>query len=107
MCIDVSGERIVSIFSVKQQEETSAKYLTLKMEATYSSETSDIFKRNTQRYASEDRNFPCHFVRMERFYNIPIEFGFTVKLVRLIKVCFSETYSTVSKVNIFPCIPYW
>jgi predicted membrane protein len=40
--------------------------------------------------------------RMEGFYNIPIEFGFTVKLVTLIIACLIETYSTVSLVNIFP-----
>jgi hypothetical protein len=34
-------------------------------------------------------------VRREVFYNIIIEFGIPRKLVRLIKMCLSETYSTV------------
>jgi hypothetical protein len=34
-------------------------------------------------------------VRREVLYNILIEFGITVKLVRLIKMCLSETYSRV------------
>jgi len=33
-------------------------------------------------------------VRMEILYNILVEFGIPMKLVRLIKVCLSETYST-------------
>jgi len=34
-------------------------------------------------------------VRMEVLYNILIEFGVPKKLVRLIKMCLTETYSTV------------
>jgi hypothetical protein len=34
-------------------------------------------------------------VRREVLYNIPIEFGVPMKLVRLIKVCINETYSEV------------
>jgi hypothetical protein len=30
-----------------------------------------------------------------QMYNIPIEFGVLVKLVRLIKMCLNETYSKV------------
>ena len=36
-----------------------------------------------------------HSVRMEVLYNILIEFGIPMKLVRLIKMCLTETYSTV------------
>jgi len=32
-------------------------------------------------------------VRREVLYNILIEFGFPMKLVRLIKMCLTETYS--------------
>jgi hypothetical protein len=34
-------------------------------------------------------------VRREVLYNIPIEFGVPMKLVRLIRMCFNETYSKV------------
>ena len=34
-------------------------------------------------------------VRCEVLYNIPIEFGIPMKLVRLIKMCLNETYSGV------------
>jgi hypothetical protein len=34
-------------------------------------------------------------VRREIFYNILIEFGVTVKLCRLMKMCLNETYSKV------------
>jgi len=34
-------------------------------------------------------------VRGEVFYNILIEFGFAMKLVRPIKLCLTETYSIV------------
>ena len=34
-------------------------------------------------------------VRRKLLYNILIEFGIPVKLVRLIKMCLNETYSTV------------
>jgi hypothetical protein len=34
-------------------------------------------------------------VRREILYNILIEFGIPVKLVRLVKICLNETYSTV------------
>jgi len=34
-------------------------------------------------------------VRREALYNILIEFGITKKLVRLIKMCLTETYSRV------------
>ena len=34
-------------------------------------------------------------VRMEALYNILIEFGIPMKLVRLIKMCLTETYSRV------------
>jgi hypothetical protein len=34
-------------------------------------------------------------VRIEVFYNILIEFGVTMKLVRLIKICSNETCSKV------------
>jgi len=33
-------------------------------------------------------------VRREALYNILIEFGIPMKLVRLIKICLNETYST-------------
>jgi hypothetical protein len=32
-------------------------------------------------------------VRKEGLYNIVIEFGITMKLIRLIKVCLNETYN--------------
>jgi hypothetical protein len=35
-------------------------------------------------------------VRREVLYNILIEFGVPMKLVRLIKICLNETYSKVS-----------
>jgi hypothetical protein len=34
-------------------------------------------------------------VRWEVLYSVPIEFGMHRKLVRLIKMCLNETYSTV------------
>ena len=34
-------------------------------------------------------------VRREVLYNILIEFGIPLKLIRLIKMCLTETYSTV------------
>jgi hypothetical protein len=36
-----------------------------------------------------------NLVRSEVLYNILIEFGISMKLVRLIKMCLTETYSTV------------
>jgi hypothetical protein len=39
-------------------------------------------------------------VRREVLYNILIEFGIPMKLVRLIKMCLNETYSKVHRVNI-------
>jgi sorting nexin-29 len=36
-------------------------------------------------------------VRREVLYNIVIEFGVAMKLVRLIKMCLNETYSKVRK----------
>jgi hypothetical protein len=35
-------------------------------------------------------------VRRELLYNIPIEFGIPIRLVRLIKICLNETYIKVS-----------
>ena len=37
----------------------------------------------------------CDSVRMEALYNILIEFGIPKKLVRLIKMCLTETYRRV------------
>ena len=37
----------------------------------------------------------CDSVRREALYNILIEFGIPKKLVRLIKMCLTETYSRV------------
>jgi hypothetical protein len=37
----------------------------------------------------------CDLVRREVLYSILIEFGVTMKLVRLIKMCLNETYSEV------------
>ena len=37
----------------------------------------------------------CVSVRREVFYNILIEFGIPMKLVRLIKTCLNETYGRV------------
>jgi hypothetical protein len=37
----------------------------------------------------------CDSVRRKVLYNILIEFGFPMQLVRLIKMCLSETYSRV------------
>jgi hypothetical protein len=34
-------------------------------------------------------------VRKEVLYNMPIEFGIPMKLVRLIKMCLNETYSRI------------
>ena len=39
-------------------------------------------------------------VRMEVLYNILIEFGIPVNLVRLIKMCLTETYNRVRVANI-------
>jgi len=36
-----------------------------------------------------------HSVRWEDLHNIIIEFGITMKLIRLIKMCLNETYSRV------------
>jgi len=38
-------------------------------------------------------------VSREAFYNILMEFGIPMKLVRLIKTCIGETYSTVRVSN--------
>jgi hypothetical protein len=37
----------------------------------------------------------CDSVKKDVLYNIPIEFGVPMKLVRLIKMCLNETYSKV------------
>ena len=37
----------------------------------------------------------CDSVRREVLYNILIEFGFPKKVVRLIKMCLTETYSKI------------
>jgi len=37
----------------------------------------------------------CDSVRREVLYNIYVEFGIPMKLVRLIKLCLNETYSVV------------
>jgi hypothetical protein len=42
----------------------------------------------------------CDYVRREVLYNILIQFWILIKLVRLIKVCLSETYN---KVHIGKC----
>jgi hypothetical protein len=44
---------------------------------------------------SVDFNKRCDSVRREVLYNIPIESGIPMKLVRLIKVCLDETCSIV------------
>jgi hypothetical protein len=41
-------------------------------------------------------------VRREVLYNILIEFGIPMKLVRLIKMCLNETYSKVCLSDSFP-----
>jgi hypothetical protein len=46
----------------------------------------------------------CDSVRREVLYNILIEFGIPMKLVRLMKLCISETYSRV-QANI--CLTYF
>jgi hypothetical protein len=45
-------------------------------------------------------------VRREVLYNIFIEFGVTMKLVRLIKMCLNETYSEEQDGN-FACGSVW
>jgi hypothetical protein len=45
-------------------------------------------------------------VRREVLYNILIEFGISLKLVRLIKMCLNETYSKVRRRKICLCISY-
>jgi hypothetical protein len=44
---------------------------------------------------NEDFNKAYDSVRREVWYNILIEFGIPMKLVRLIKMCLNETYSRV------------
>ena len=48
----------------------------------------------------------CDLVRRTVLYNILIEFGIPMKLVRLIKLCLNETYSRVrvgkNLVDMFP-----
>jgi len=43
-------------------------------------------------------------VRMEVLYNILIEFGILMKLVRLIKMCLTEMYSRVQVDKNLPCM---
>jgi len=43
-----------------------------------------------------DFNQPYDSVRREVLYKILIEFGISMKLVRLIKICLNETYDRVT-----------
>jgi hypothetical protein len=82
-CLHFQHQRVSQ---ARNQQEPTAQYLAFKMEVTCSSKTLVDFQQTIWRYIPEDRTLPYYVVRLERFYNIPIELGFAMNLVRLIKV---------------------
>jgi hypothetical protein len=74
---NTTGEILINIFCICQIHEKKREY-------------NDAVHR-----LFTDFKKACNSVRREDLYNILIEFGIPMKLVRLIKMCLNETYGRV------------